>query len=167
MVVATGAVRTAFRFKRFLDFVHDQVHGAQHIGQHMVGFYLEVIGFELNRHMAVAQMVGGARQVKGRAVRRAGRDAQHRLRRGNHLDHGAVFGDQHVAAAHQRAARQEHAQLAAQRVGRVEAAFLAHVPVELNGGGAFNEDGGEARALRNDFGNLKHEALKTRLGKKT
>jgi hypothetical protein len=63
--------------------VHDQVHGAQHVGQHMVGLDLQVVGLELDRHMAVAQVVGGARQVKRRAVLRAVGDHQHRLRRGD------------------------------------------------------------------------------------
>jgi hypothetical protein len=63
------------------------------------------------------------------------------LRRGDHADHGAVFRHQHVAAAHHGAARQEHAELAALRVGRVEAALLAHVPIEFDGGGALEQDG--------------------------
>jgi hypothetical protein len=62
------AVGAALGFKSFLNRVHDQVHGTQQVGQHMVGLYLQVVGLELNRHMAVAQVVGGACQVKGRAV---------------------------------------------------------------------------------------------------
>ncbi len=57
-------VRTAFGLKRQVLFGHDQVHGAQHVGQHMVGFDLEVVGLQLDGHMAVAQVVGGAGQVK-------------------------------------------------------------------------------------------------------
>ena len=40
------------------------------LGQHMVGLDLQVVGLELDRHMAVAQVVGRARQVEGRAVLR-------------------------------------------------------------------------------------------------
>ena len=39
MPIATRAVSAAFGLKRFADFDDDQVHGAQHVGQHMVGFY--------------------------------------------------------------------------------------------------------------------------------
>ncbi len=59
--------------------VHDCLHGCG--GRASV----------FNRHMAVAQLVGGARQVEGRTMRRAGRDAQHGLRRGNDPHHRAVF----------------------------------------------------------------------------
>jgi hypothetical protein len=30
------------------------VHGAQHVGQHMVGLDLQVVGLQLDGHMAVA-----------------------------------------------------------------------------------------------------------------
>jgi hypothetical protein len=41
------------------------VHGAQHVGQHMVGLDFQVVGLQLDGHMAVAQVVSGAGQVKG------------------------------------------------------------------------------------------------------
>ena len=41
---------------------------AQHVGQHRVGLDLQVVGLQFDRHMAVAQVVGGAHQVEGRAV---------------------------------------------------------------------------------------------------
>ena len=91
-----------------------------------------MVSAKLDRHVPVTQVIGRARQVKCRAVFAAVRDDQHRLRRRNHLDERAVFSDQHVAATHQRATRQEHADLAALRVGGVEAALLANVPVEFN-----------------------------------
>ena len=62
------AVGAALGFKSFLNRVHDQVHGTQQVGQHMVGLYLQVVGLELNRHMTVAQVIGRTCQVKGRAV---------------------------------------------------------------------------------------------------
>ena len=135
------AVGAALGFKSFLNRVHDQVHGAQQVGQYMVWLDLQVVRLELNRHMAVAQVVGGACQVKGRAVCGAGADAQHWLRRRQHADHGAVLDHQHVATAQQGAARQKNTQVPAQRVGGVETAFLAHIPVELDGGGAFDQHG--------------------------
>jgi hypothetical protein len=48
------AVGATLGFKSFLYRVHDQVHGAQQVGQHMVGLDLQVVGLELNRHVAVA-----------------------------------------------------------------------------------------------------------------
>ena len=37
-------VGPAFGFKRQVLLGHDQVHGAQHVGQHVVGFDLQVVG---------------------------------------------------------------------------------------------------------------------------
>ena len=85
-------------------------------------------------------------------MRRAGRDAQHGLRRGNDPHHRAVFDQQHVAAAHQRALRQENAKRATQRIQRVEAAFLANVPVEFKRASAFEQYRGQAGALRQPGG---------------
>ena len=38
------AVSATLGFKSFVYGVHDQVHGAQQVGQHMVGFDLQVVG---------------------------------------------------------------------------------------------------------------------------
>ena len=110
---AVVTIGTVFRLEGLRHLYHGHVHGAQHVGQHMVGLDLQVIRLQLNRHMAVAQMVGGAGQVKGRSVFAAGGDAQHRSRRGLHANERAVFGHQHIAATHHRAAWQEDAQCAA------------------------------------------------------
>ena len=48
-------------------FVHDQVHGTQHVGQHVVGFELQVVGLQFQRHMAVGQVVSRTQQVTWRA----------------------------------------------------------------------------------------------------
>ena len=42
--MATGAVRAAFGFKRFVNLVHDQVHGPQQVCQHIVGLDFQVVG---------------------------------------------------------------------------------------------------------------------------
>ena len=60
MTMPAGGVGAVLRLKRLLDRLHDQVHGAQHVGQHVVGFNLQVGGLELDGHMAVTQVVGGA-----------------------------------------------------------------------------------------------------------
>lgn len=146
--MATGAVKSPFRLKRFIDGFNRQVHGAQHVGQNRVRLDFQVVGFQFNRHMAVAQLVGGTRQVEGRTMRRAGRDAQHGLRRSNDPHHRAVFDQQHVAATHPRALRQKHAERATQRIERVEAAFLAHSPVEFKRASALEQHRGQAGTLR-------------------
>ena len=40
MRMTTSAIGATFGFKGFVNLVDNQVHGAQHVGQHMVGFYL-------------------------------------------------------------------------------------------------------------------------------
>jgi hypothetical protein len=45
--------------------MHNQMHGLQHLGHHMVRLDFEVVGLEFNRHMAVAQVVSRSNQVKG------------------------------------------------------------------------------------------------------
>ena len=59
------AIRTPFGLEGFLHLGHGHVHGAQQVGQHVVGFDLEVVGLEFDGHMAVAQVVGRTHQVKG------------------------------------------------------------------------------------------------------
>ena len=116
-----------FGLERQCVLAHDQVHRAQHIGKHMVGFDLQMVGLELYRHVAVAQVVGGTRQVEWRAMLRAMADIQHGLRRRHNPDQRAVFGHQHIAAAHCGAARQENANTAAAGVDKVPG--LGDIPV--------------------------------------
>src|ERR1700754_568634 len=49
VAVATRRVRPTFRLERCQLLGHDQVHLPQHVGQHMVGFQVQVVGlyFEL------------------------------------------------------------------------------------------------------------------------
>ena len=126
----------------------------------MVGFDLEVVGLQLNRHMAVAQVVGGAGQVKGRSVFSARGNAQHVLRRGQHPHQRAVFGHQHITTAHHSATRQKHTELTPRAVGRIKATFLAGVPVEGDGAGALHQHAGQATALGHEFGAEDHQNKK-------
>jgi hypothetical protein len=89
-------------------------------------------------------------------VFRARAHDHHRLRAGAHDDQRAVLGDQHVAAAHHAAARQEDAERAARRVDRVEAALLAHVPVELDRRGAPQQHRAESAPLRQELARRQH-----------
>jgi len=154
--VARSGIGPGLRLEGLVHLADDQVHLAQQFGQHMVGLEFQVVRLQLEMHMAVAQVVGGAQQVERCAVLRAMRDPQHRLRRREHTHQRAVLGDQHVAAAHHRAARQEHADRAAARVGGVEAALLPHVPVEFDAGRALEQHGGEAAAAGDQLVHMEH-----------
>ena len=89
-MAAVGGVGTVFGLERFVHLGHDQVHAVQHLGQHVVGFDLQVVGLQLDGHVAVAQVVGRADQVERCAVRTAVGDAQHRLRRARRLRDGCI-----------------------------------------------------------------------------
>ena len=84
------------------------MHGAKHFRQHGIGFNLEVIGLKFNGHMAIAQVIGCACEIKGRTMCRAGRDAHQSLRRCFHLDQTAIVCHQHITAAHHMTALQKH-----------------------------------------------------------
>jgi hypothetical protein len=169
VVVSMGVTMTArgvgatLGLERCVGFLHGEVHGAQHVGQHMVRLDLEVVCLQLDLHVAVAQVVGGAGQVKRTAMFSAWGDDQHRLGGGADADQRAVFGHQHVAAPHHGASAQEHAQLATCAVGGIEAAFLAHVPVELDGVGALEQHGGQALALGKEFVDGQHREMLSKI----
>jgi putative addiction module antidote len=132
------------------------VHAAQHVGQHGIGLDLQVVGLEFDGDMAVAQVVCGARQIKGAAVFGTGADDHHGLRSGLDTHQAAIVSDQHIAAPHRAATRQEDAQAAALAIGGVKAALLAHIPIQLNLGGTFEQHGGQAFAAGNEFGEGQH-----------
>ena len=82
--MAAGGVSAVLGLKRLFHRSDDQVHGAQHVGQYVVGLYFEVIGLELNGHMAVAQVVGRTYQIKRAAMLGAGRNFENGLRGRQH-----------------------------------------------------------------------------------
>ena len=133
--MTTSSIRTVLRLKGLFDSLDDQMHGAQHVGKHMVWFYFEVVRFEFNGYMAVAEVVGGANQIVGRSMLRAVRDFEHGLGRRRHSHQRAVFQHKHVATAHHGAARQKNTEGTSQGVGGVETAFLSNIPVQFNAGG--------------------------------
>lgn len=145
-VTVPARVGPAFGLEGQLLGAHDEVHALQHLGEHVVGLELQVVGLQLQCHVTVAQVVGGAREVEGRAVLGAGAHDHHRLWGGVHADERAVLGNEHVASAHRAAAGQEDAEGAAGGIGGVEAALLAHVPVEVDVGGALEQDRRETAA---------------------
>lgn len=147
MAMATRRIGAAFGLERRLRRLDGEVHGTQHVGQNMVRLDLQVIGLQLDLDMAVAQVVGGAHEVKGAAMFGTRCDDQYRLRGSLYPDHGAIFSHQHVATADHGAAWQEHTQRTSLAVGGIKAAFLPNVPVQLDGGGALEQNGGQTLAL--------------------
>jgi hypothetical protein len=132
-------ISTPFGFKRRRGFVDDQMHAAQHLGQHMVGFQLQVIGLEFHRHVAVAQVIRGLQQIAGCTMFSTVLHTQHGLMRGDHTHQAAVFGHRHVTTAHNRAPVQKKAQAAACGIDGVKAAFLARVPVQFDRGATLHQ----------------------------
>ena len=142
-------------------FRHDQMTLAQHVSQHMIGFQLQVVGPQLQRHMPVAQVIGRTQQVKGRPVLGAMAHHQHRLRRSIHADETAVFGHQHITTPHHRASWQKNGQGAACTVCRVKAALAAQVPVQCHVVGTLDEHGSQAARLTNDFVDGQHGEVRS------
>ena len=64
MCVPACGIGPVLRLKCLLDRIHNQMHGAQHVGQHVVRLNLQVVGLELNRHVTVAKVVSRTCQVK-------------------------------------------------------------------------------------------------------
>ena len=160
MCVATRGVGAALRFKRGGLLCHRQVHGAQHVGQHVIRFDLEVVGLQFDLDVSVAQVVGRPCQIKGAAMLGARRDDQHRLWRGHSLNQRTIFGHKDVATPNHRTSGQEDTQRTALAVRCIKAAFLAHVPVQRDCGGALDQDGGQSTALGDQFVDGQHEVIK-------
>lgn len=64
MAMPCAGIGATFGLEGRVLLAHDQVHLAQQVGQHMVGFELEVVGLQFELHMPVAQVVGGAQQIE-------------------------------------------------------------------------------------------------------
>jgi len=139
VVMPASRVGAGLRLKTLAGFGHDQMHSPQHVGQHMVGFNLEMVALQFNLNMPVAQVVGGANQIEGRAMLGAGGHAQYLLRRSDHADQRSIGCHQYITAAYHGTARQKDAEPAACRVGGIKTAFLTHVPVQLDSGRTFDQ----------------------------
>ncbi len=114
--------------------------------------------------MPIAEMVSGSEQVERAAVRGAMAHDHDRLGGGAHADQGAVFGDEHVRAAHHGAPGQKDAERAAQRVHGVEAALLTHVPVQFDVRGAAQQDRGETFTSGQELADVEHGAVAAEVG---
>ena len=55
--VPARGIRPVFRLEAFVHRVHDQVHGAQHVGQDVVGLDLQVVRLQFYGHKPAAQVI--------------------------------------------------------------------------------------------------------------
>ena len=104
-MVGLVAIGTTFGLEGFVDLHHMQMHGAQHVGQHVVRLDFQMVNLQLDGHMSVTQVIGCTCQVEHTAVHGVVGDAQYRLRRRLHLKQRAVFANQHITTTHGGAAR--------------------------------------------------------------
>ena len=96
------AVGAGFRLERGFGFDHRATKTAHHFRQHVVGLEAQAatagFGDDLHRHVAVAEMVGGA----GEELGIAGDGLDQFFRRGQDFDHRAtILGRQSVAERRQ------------------------------------------------------------------
>lgn len=75
------------------------------------------------------------------------------------MNQRTILGHQHVATTDHGAAWQEDAQRTALAVCRVKAALLAHIPIQRDGGGSLDQDGGQSTALGDQFVDGQHEEI--------
>ncbi len=118
-----------FGFEGFFHSVHDEVHRPQHLSQHRIGFNFEVIRFERNGHMSIAQVISRTCQVKRRTMRSTCRNAQQGLRRGLYFDQAAIVCHQHITAAHHMAALQKYRQHTTTGIFGLESTLLSNIPI--------------------------------------
>ena len=57
MPMPARGVSTVFGLKTFVHRMHDQMHRAQHVGQHMVGLDLQVVRLQFYGHKPAAQVI--------------------------------------------------------------------------------------------------------------
>ncbi len=136
------AVRAGLGLERALRRRHLESHALEQRGEDVIGLENKSISADLERHVPVAQVIGRFRERERGTLRRGVRsrgDDEDLLLARPQRDQRAIFGDEDVAAADDAAAREEDADAAAGRIGRLETAFLARVPVERDDGGAANQ----------------------------
>ena len=109
-MLVSAAIGARFRLERGLFGLDRQAQATQHVVQHMVVLKAQQAGFDLQRHMTVTQVVGGA----GQQVRVGAAHRGHCLGRRQHADQvGAIGIGQQFTAAQQVAAFEHQAGLAA------------------------------------------------------
>ncbi len=161
MPMTSTLISAAFWLKRRRRFHHVEVQAAQHLRQHVVGFDLQMIGLQVNTHVAVAKVIGGARQVARLAMLLARPDFHHALRRRAHRQKRAIVQHQSVATPHDRATWQKDGHTSTQRVFNFQSALLSVVPIKLDPWCATKQRFGHTRALGQVFVDGWHVGSKT------
>ena len=98
-------IRSRLGFKRCLLYRYGKAKPTHHVVQHMIMLVAHPVGGDLQRNVAIAQVVAGAGQSQ-RVVAVYGR---YRLGGGLHLYHQAPGASQQVTAAQDFSARQKQA----------------------------------------------------------
>ncbi len=103
----TAAIRARFRLERHVDMIDASAEALEHIGEHRIVFELQIICADFDGRVPVAEVIRGPCQRE-----RIGRThIQHRFRRRDHADQRAIAGNEHIAVAQHRAARQHERDL--------------------------------------------------------
>jgi len=140
-VLVTAAIRARLRLERRARVIHMRAETFQHVFQHGISLQFQLCRAHFHRRVPIPQMIGGACQRNGVV----GMHDQHILFCRDHANQAAVVGNQHVAVAQHRAARQHQRDLLTiiQRGG--EAAFAAVIEGKGERGRAFDQRCGKFR----------------------
>ena len=120
-MLVTTAIRARLRLewrRRVLDM---RAETLQHVFQHGIGFQFQLPRAHFHRRVPIPQMIGGACQRNGIV----GMHDQHILCSRNDTHEAAIVGDEHIAVAQHRAARQHQRYFLAVIQRRGEAALAA------------------------------------------
>jgi hypothetical protein len=101
-MLMTAAIRTRLRLERRRRVLNMRAETLQHVFQHGIGFQFQLARAHFHRRVPIPQMIGGARQRNGIV----GMHDQHILCSRNDTHEAAIVGDEHIAVAQHRAARQ-------------------------------------------------------------
>src|SRR5574337_719181 len=66
--MAAARVGATLGLEGLAGLADDELHLLQHRGEHMVRLELEMVGLQFQRDVPVAEMVGRAQQIEGRAM---------------------------------------------------------------------------------------------------
>ena len=141
MAVRMGCsrVRAGFRLESGRNIGHDQVHLPQHVAQHVIAFEQQAIGLQFECDVPIAEVVGRAQQIEGRAVLGAMTHLHQRLLGGDDSQQGSVVGNHHVATTQHAAAWQKYPDRPPEAVCRLEAAALPDIPIQRHAGCALDQ----------------------------
>ncbi len=140
-VLVTAAIRARLRLERRRRVIHVCAQALEHVFEHGISFQFQLSRGHFNRRVAIAQVIGGTRQRNGIVSVYN----QHILRRGNHAHQAAVVGDQHVAIAQHRAARQHQRNFLTVIQCRGQPALAALIEDKGQGRRAFDQRCGKFR----------------------